>query len=121
MNEAGLDATQLENLRTSLEGLRDELEQQREKVRAETAPVAPDDAIGRLTRMDAMQQREMALASAEAATRRLHAVLRALDRIEDPEFGLCTRCEEAIEWPRLRARPEASLCLGCQGAREQPR
>lgn len=119
MNEAGLSSAQLEELRQTLERLREELEVQRARTRAEAAPVAPDDAIGRLSRVDAMQQAQMAKANEEAASQRLRLVLRATERIESPEFGLCTRCEEEIEWSRLKARPESPLCLRCQSARER--
>ena len=118
MNDADLSEAQLSEARAALLQLRDELELQRERVRVESAPVAPDDAIGRLSRMDAMQQAQMAKANELSAGLRLRLVHRALEQMDQGEFGLCRSCEETIEWARLRARPESPMCLRCQSARE---
>jgi RNA polymerase-binding protein DksA len=41
------------------------------------------------------------------------SVKRALDRIEDGEYGICVRCSGEIAPARLQARPEAALCIHC--------
>lgn len=76
-------------------------------------PVSPDPAIGRLTRMEAIQSKsinESALREAEATRSRLQ---RALAIIDHPDFGLCRECEEPIPIARLKAMPGADLCVGC--------
>lgn len=40
-------------------------------------------------------------------------------RIDDGEYGECTRCGEEIARGRLRARPEAALCVECQEEAEE--
>jgi DnaK suppressor protein len=70
-------------------------------------------SVGRLSRMDAIQRREMARATAvrrEAEIRRLHA---ARGRLDDPEFGICAACGEAIGLPRLRIDPALIRCAEC--------
>jgi len=52
---------QIEELRDRLLSLRKELVNQQEQAIDSTKAVAPDDAIGRLTRLDAMQQQGMAI------------------------------------------------------------
>ncbi len=72
-----------------------------------------DGSMGRLSRMDALQQQEMALAQARQAKQRLKTVQGALRRIETDDYGWCPDCGEAIGFKRLNARPEAPFCLIC--------
>ena len=77
-----------------------------------------DQPIGRLSRMDAMQQQQMSAANKRKTELRQRLVAQALVAVEEGEYGLCRQCEEPIGYPRLRARPEAALCVGCQSAHE---
>ncbi len=104
---------QVEQFRVLLEELRGELRAGLERGAEDVAPVSPDAAIGRLTRQDAMQAQQMALALRRRTQVRLQQVESALDRVDKGEFGLCVRCEEEIAPARLRVRPEAPLCLNC--------
>ena len=69
--------------------------------------------LGRLSRMDAMQAQEMAMAS----SRRRHAergrIAAALKRIDDGEYGYCLSCGEQIPAPRLNIDPAAPQCVQC--------
>jgi DnaK suppressor protein len=49
----------------------------------------------------------------------LKKIDRALSRIEDGTFGLCERCEEAINIKRLEARPVTTLCIRCKEEQEK--
>ena len=80
--------------------------------------VALDQPIGRLSRMDAMQQQQMAAATQRALDVCLAQVEAALKAIDEGAYGECRGCGEAIGEPRLRARPEAPFCLACQSQRE---
>lgn len=82
-------------------------------------PVDLETPIGRLSRMDALQQQQMSKANREQAKRRLLQIDAALVAFDDDVYGLCRRCEEPIGIRRLRARPESPLCLECQGQSEQ--
>lgn len=78
-----------------------------------TRPVSPDNAIGRLTRMEAISAKsinEAALAKARATLKQLE---RALARIGDPDFGLCSECDEPIPPARLMILPETGMCVKC--------
>ena len=78
------------------------------------APVVLDQtSVGRLSRMDAMQQQAMAKATREKAQLRLTQCKVALSAFERDEYGFCRKCEEPIGYPRLSARPEAPFCLRC--------
>ena len=76
-------------------------------------PDAPDSAIGRVSRMDAINNKsitEAALRSAEEKLKSLHYVLTKLD---DPNFGNCARCEETIPLKRILLRPQSVYCVRC--------
>ncbi len=112
MNE--LTSEQIEELKAALLARRDEMKQLLEATREGTRPVDLDEPIGRLTRMDAMQQQNMS-----AAARRSYDILRqqidqALGAMERDRYGLCRRCEDPIGYARLKARPESPYCLDCQ-------
>ncbi len=86
--------------------------------KAGSAPVSPDNAIGRLTRMEAINSKsisEAALAKALTTRSRLEKALRTID---SEKFGLCMHCEEPIAFARLMAMPEASLCVTCAARQE---
>lgn len=76
-------------------------------------PVAPDNAIGRITRMDAISQKSINEAALRTATATLSRMERALDRIDQEDFGLCRECEEPIPIARLMIMPETDLCVTC--------
>jgi len=76
-------------------------------------PVSPDNAIGRLTRMEAINSRSINEASLAKSKQTLLALEKALAAIETEEFGECLHCEEPIPHKRLMIMPEASLCVAC--------
>jgi DnaK suppressor protein len=101
--------------------LTDLIAQQEAQIRSlgDTAtPVAPDSALGRLTRVDAMQEQQRALAAIRAAEIRIAQAQGALRALENGDYGECRMCGGDIEKARLSARPEAPLCLECQQERE---
>ena len=80
-----------------------------------TQPISPDKGLGRLTRLEAMQDKsvnEAALARLRDEQTRLH---NALVNILTPEFGTCQNCGREIAFERLEALPASTLCAGCAG------
>jgi DnaK suppressor protein len=106
-------------LRERLEALRDELDALLSGTAEGARPVDLDQPIGRLSRVDAMQQQSMLTANRAAASRRRQQVEAALRRIDEDEYGDCASCGESIDPRRLEAQPEAPLCVACQGRRER--
>lgn len=83
-------------------------------------PVELDQTkMGRVSRIDAIQQQEMARSAEASARQRLALVRRALEALEEDEYGYCRLCEEPIAFRRLQARPESPFCVECQGKRER--
>jgi DnaK suppressor protein len=78
-------------------------------------PVAPDCAIGRVSRMDAINNNSVTLAALRKAEEKLSALNRVLDKIDTPEFGICLKCKQVIPIERLLFRPQSILCVNCAG------
>ncbi|WP_243457239.1 TraR/DksA family transcriptional regulator [Parasphingorhabdus cellanae] len=70
-------------------------------------------SVGRLSRMDAMQQQEMAQAEARRRANDLARIDIALKRMDEDEYGWCAECGEPIAYKRLEIDPAAALCVAC--------
>lgn len=108
-----LDATLIAQLGQRLADRRRDLERLIAQGRRDDAPVAPDKAIGRLTRQDALQQQQMSAALLRRYEQELAWVERALTAVADGTYGCCRRCEEPIAPARLLAMPDSVLCVAC--------
>jgi DnaK suppressor protein len=110
-----LSKEQAETLRARLVELVAELSATLHANAASADPVVLDQSsVGRLSRMDAMQQQAMAKATHEKARLRLGQCKVALSAFDRDEYGLCRKCEEPIGYRRLSAKPEAPFCVHCQ-------
>ena len=79
------------------------------------APVELDQqSVGRLSRMDAIQQQSMDLAREERRKARLAMLAAALHRLDKDEFGYCLACGEDISRQQLEIDPAVTLCVDCQ-------
>ena len=76
-------------------------------------PVAPDNAIGRLTRMEAISSQGISEASLNSAQVKLVKLEKALSKVDLPDFGICTRCSNPIPQGRIMLMPENVLCVSC--------
>ena len=71
------------------------------------------DSVGRLSRMDALQQQAMAQAQERRRAAERVRIKAALERIEEGEWGYCLTCGEEIAAARLRHDPSVPCCVGC--------
>lgn len=98
--------------------LRDELEKTRATIadlKQMTAPVAPDDAIGRISRMDAINNKAINDAALRKAEEKLQQLERMTVLVEEPGFGLCKKCGQPIPMQRLILMPQSVFCVRCAG------
>jgi DnaK suppressor protein len=99
-----------------IEKIEEEIAQTEERV-AElvelTKPIAPDNAIGRVSRMDAINNRSINESGLRQARSRLNKLQRQLERSRTPEFGQCSRCGQEIQFARLMYLPESFKCVSC--------
>ena len=114
-----MNQEQLNELGTLLREKAQALSEMIEQTSTDAQPVTLDQqSVGRVSRIDAIQQQQMAVASLAQAEQQLGMIERALARIEDGVYGDCLECGEAIAAARLQAQPWASLCIDCQSANE---
>ncbi len=116
----GLSSEQIAELQRDLQTLQRELEQSLADTASAARPVELDQpTMGRLSRMDAIQQQKMLEANRMAMKSRMQLVGAALGRLNEDDYGDCMSCGESIAYSRLKARPESVFCVGCQTLREQ--
>jgi len=80
-----------------------------------TKPVSPDNAYGRLSRMDAINNKainDSALREKKKLKQRLE---KALERSDRKEFGNCMKCGNEIAFGRLEYIPHTTRCIQCAG------
>ncbi|MBW6479239.1 MAG: TraR/DksA C4-type zinc finger protein [Bacteroidales bacterium] len=84
-----------------------------EELKSFTEPISPDDAIGRISRMDAINNKSVFDASMRNIQTRLDQLAQALKMVKDADFGICIKCRKSIPFERLKIRPETRLCVNC--------
>ena len=75
--------------------------------------VEVDTAIGRLSRMDAMQDQQMALELRRRHEQQLQRIANALKRMDQGRYGLCGKCKQPIAEERLELAPDVLMCVQC--------
>ncbi len=70
-------------------------------------------AVGRLSRMDALQNQAMAKANHARRQTQKSRLKAALRRMADGEYGYCEDCGEEIALKRLEFDPAATRCIQC--------
>lgn len=98
-----------EKIKTAIQALETEIATLEE----DTKPVSPDNSIGRLTRMDAINNKSVAEANLRTARKKLSALNVALITVDTPDFGICKGCGKAIQVARLMYMPESTRCVHC--------
>ena len=78
-----------------------------------TKPISPENSIGRISRMDAINNKSVAEAALRTAKKKRSNLEIALNKIDDPDFGNCTRCGKPIQAARLMFMPQSSRCIRC--------
>ncbi|MEN8257158.1 MAG: TraR/DksA C4-type zinc finger protein [Thermodesulfobacteriota bacterium] len=93
-----------------------EIEESKAKVAALhelSRPIAPDNAVGRLSRMEAITTKGINEAALSNAKRKLARLQHALTQVDDPDFGVCFECGEPIPIGRILLMPESTMCVQC--------
>jgi len=90
-----------------------ELEEIIYSIKQDSAPISPDCAIGRISRVDAMQNQEIREKAQKEAVIKLSTLKNKLLHIESENFGKCEICGKKIQEKRLRFMPETTKCMKC--------
>jgi len=109
-----MDETVLKELTGKLHARLGEIAEERETNAEARQTVALDQAsVGRVSRIDALQGQQMALAQDRNRTAEVLQIEAALQRVADGSYGDCLKCDEPISEKRLRFSPAAALCIAC--------
>lgn len=109
-----MDAKSLEFHRNALIARLREIEQESAATTEDRATVTLDQqSVGRLSRMDAMQQQAMANATHVRRQQEAQRINAALSRMNEGEFGYCLDCGDEIEEKRLKFDATAPRCITC--------
>lgn len=111
-----MNDSDLKQLQVQLEQRREELLATNDMGQASRKPVELDQSsVGRLSRMDAMQNQAMAQATQRRRLVELRRIEQAFEAIAQGEYGFCIECGEEIALKRLEIDPAAMACVKCAG------
>ena len=108
-----MDADRILYFRKRLESLSKEVTEALQASKDSANVVELDTAIGRLSRMDAMQNQQMALELRRRQENQLLRIKNALKRMGQGRYGLCGKCKEPIAEERLEGSPDVVMCVQC--------
>lgn len=80
-----------------------------------TKPIPLDAAIGRISRMDAINNKTINDSALRNKRKIIARLERALDQSTESDFGLCQRCGNEIPFGRLEYMPHTTRCIHCVG------
>lgn len=80
--------------------------------------ILDQSSVGRLSRMDAMQQQAMAAEMRARLESQILGLKAALDRITAGSYGMCCQCDVEMDVARLSGDPAAVFCAECSAERE---
>ena len=106
-----MEPDRISYFRNRLEALAQEVNEALNSSKDSANVVELDTAFGRLSRMDAMQNQQMAL---ELRRRQENQVLRietALKRMDQGRYGFCGKCQGPIPEERLEVSPDVVMCV----------
>jgi len=78
-----------------------------------TKPIAPENAIGRVSRMDAINNKSVNDAALQKSKQKLKNLQISLSNLHDPEFGICAKCNNNIPIGRIMLMPHSRFCVQC--------
>jgi DnaK suppressor protein len=97
-----------------LHELKEDLLAEKEAAAEGTEPVELDQArVGRLSRMDSMQQQAMAVEQDRRRDLQLQRIEGAFQRLEKGTYGICVSCKTEIAEERMDFDPTAFFCSDC--------
>ena len=108
-----MDTDRLDHFRSRLGSLEDKIRAGMESSKDASGVVQLDTSIGRLSRMDAMQNQQMALELRRRRENQLLRIASAFKRIDKGGYGKCGKCGKQISEERLDVFPDVVTCVTC--------
>lgn len=110
-----MDKETKEQLKKAIEKKIDETQQLLTDLKEDTRPMGLDSAVGRLSRMDYINNKSVSEAGIRKAEESLKGLQRWLSLYDTDKFGKCTRCGNEININRLLLMPQSTRCVHCVG------
>lgn len=109
-----MDESEADRFRGMIRARLEELDREDARGREGQSTVELDQqAVGRLSRQDALLNQSMAKATQARRDALRDALEAALARLDEGEFGYCEDCGEEIAVKRLELDPTARRCISC--------
>jgi DnaK suppressor protein len=102
-----------EQLRLKIEQKINQTQKEIAELEELTKPISPENSIGRISRMDAINNKSVAEAALRTSQKKLSALKFAFSKIDSPDFGRCAVCKNPIPTARLLYMPESTRCVNC--------
>jgi len=78
-------------------------------------PIPLDASIGRVSRMDAINNKSINESALRDKTDKLKKLEKALENSRSENFGICSKCGDEIPFGRLEYMPHTTRCVNCVG------
>ena len=108
-----MNAIELEQIRNKITEEIEKTEKSVASYKEITKPIAPDCAIGRVSRMDAINNKSVAEAALRQAEEKLSKLKYVLTKVAEDGFGLCAKCGKPIPLGRILLMPQSRHCVAC--------
>lgn len=108
-----MEQAQRQELKTAIEQAIVETRARIASLEELTRPVSPENAIGRISRMEAIGEKSINEAALAEARQQLQALEQAQSQVDREDFGECEECGEPIAIGRLLLMPGATRCVRC--------
>jgi len=94
---------------------KEKLETKIDTLKELTQPIPPGCEIGRVSRMDAINNKSVNEAALRMSENEMKTVLLSIQNFDSPDFGKCRKCGNPIPFGRMMVLPGSSTCVSCAG------
>ena len=108
-----MDETQLKVLQEKLENEVKSTQKKIDEYSKLCKPIAPENSIGRISRMDAINNKSVVEAALRVAIDKMQQLKAMQEKIKDADFGICNKCKQIIPFGRLMIQPHSKFCVIC--------
>jgi DnaK suppressor protein len=102
-----------ETLKLRLQAKIDKMKHKISRMEEMTKPISPENSIGRVSRMDAINNKSVMEAALRTARKDLDGMQVAIKHVDDADFGFCAKCKQEIPYQRLLLMPGSPYCVHC--------
>ncbi len=102
-----------DEIKLKIKGLIKEMIREISLLEEHVKPVSPENSLGRISRMDAINNKGVAEVSMRNKRSKLSKLRVALENIDKEDFGKCSNCKNQIKKARLMYLPESTRCMRC--------